>query len=150
MATDQAVPLLVVIGATIVGRLQSIVAREIAPRETAVVTVGRLHVGSANNIIPATAELGLTVRSTSHERQTQILADGQTLPYHYWFLPSTPLAVRNAAPGQSPMERFGDVPSAHSPDFAPDPSVLGQGAAAMTGAVPAELASGVSRAASGT
>ncbi|MFD6472256.1 amidohydrolase [Streptomyces anulatus] len=212
----------IVIGAAIVGRLQSIVAREIAPRETAVVTVGRFHAGSANNIIPATAELGLTVRSTSHERQTQILAavqrivraeceaagvttgpdlrivksmpvtvndarvarnvaavhtrmfggnrivdpgpamgsedfselarlpDGQTLPYHYWFLPSTPLAVWNAAPGQSPMERFGNVPSAHSPDFAPDPSVLDHGVAAMTGAVLAELASGVSRAASGS
>lgn len=64
----------VVIGAAIVDRLQSIVAREITPRETAVVTVGRFHAGSANNIIPATAELGLTMRSTSHGRQTQILA----------------------------------------------------------------------------
>ncbi|MFC8701193.1 hypothetical protein ACFRMO_29390 [Streptomyces anulatus] len=42
------------------------------------------------------------------------------------------------------------MPSAHSPDFAPDPSVLDHGVAAMTGAVLAELASGVSRAASGT
>lgn len=69
-----------------------------------------------------------------------LLPDGRTLPYHYWFLPSTPLAVWNAAPGQSPMARFGNVPSAHSPDFAPDPAVLDHGVAAMTGAVLAELA----------
>lgn len=69
----------VVIGAAIVDRLQSIVAREITPRETAVVTVGRFHAGSANNIIPATAELGLTMRSTSHGRQTQILAAVQRI-----------------------------------------------------------------------
>ncbi|MGW9302883.1 amidohydrolase [Streptomyces cyaneofuscatus] len=202
----------IVIGAAIVGRLQTIVAREIAPRDMAVVTVGRFHAGTAENVIPATAELGLTVRSASQELQTRILAavqrivraeceaagaevrprirvvksmpatvndarvarnvaalhtrmfgsdripdpgpamgsedfselallpDGETLPYHYWFLPSTPLALWNAAPGQSPMARFGNVPSAHSPNFAPDPAVLDHGVAAMTGAVLAELA----------
>ncbi|MFE5025031.1 amidohydrolase [Streptomyces sp. NPDC056656] len=201
----------IVIGAAIVGRLQSIVAREIAPRETAVVTVGRFRAGTANNVIPATAELGLTVRSTSRELQEQILAavrrivradceaagattgpeirivksmpatvndarvarsvadihtrmfgstriidpgpamgsedfselaltpDGQAIPYHYWFLPSTPIAVWDAAPGQSPMAKFGNVPSAHSPNFAPDPAVLDHGVDAMTGAVLAEL-----------
>ncbi|MGW6305267.1 amidohydrolase [Streptomyces niveus] len=202
----------IVIGAAIVGRLQTIVAREIAPRETAVVTVGRFHAGTAKNIIPASAELGLTVRAASRDLQERILAavhrivraeceaggattgpdirvvksmpatvndarvarsvadihtrmfgstrivdpgpamgsedfselaltpDGRAIPYHYWFLPSTPLAVWDVAPGQSPMAKFGNVPSAHSPDFAPDPAVLDHGVAAMTGAVLAELA----------
>lgn len=201
----------IVIGAAIVSRLQSIVAREIAPRATAVVTVGRFQAGTANNVIPTTAELGLTVRSTSRELQRQIIAavqrivraecaaggattepdihivksmpstindarvarsvadihthmfgsnhiidpgpamgsedfselaltpDGNTIPYHYWFLPSTPMPVWDAAPGQSPMAKFANVPSAHSPNFAPDPAVLDHGVAAMTGAVLAEL-----------
>ncbi|MFB7160972.1 amidohydrolase [Streptomyces sp. NPDC056242] len=201
----------IVVGAAVVGRLQSIVAREIAPRQSAVVTVGRFQAGTANNVIPATAELGLTVRSVSGELQDQIVTairrivtgecsaagtpaepdirivksmpatvndtrtarrvaqthremfgaahiidpgpamgsedfselavrpDGTPIPYHYWFLPSTMAPVWDAAPGASPLEKFARVPSAHSPHFAPDPAVLGQGVAAMTGAVLTEL-----------
>ncbi|MDQ8701142.1 amidohydrolase [Streptomyces sp. LHD-70] len=201
----------IVIGAAVVGRVQSIVAREIAPRQSAVVTVGRFHSGTANNVIPATAELGLSVRSASGELQDQIVTairrivtgecaaagtlaepeirivksmpatvndprtarriaqthremfgaariidpgaamgsedfselavrpDGTSIPYHYWFLPSTLAPVWDAAPGTSLEEKFAQVPSAHSPHFAPDPAVLGQGVAAMTGAVLTEL-----------
>jgi hippurate hydrolase len=42
----------IVLAATIVTRLQTIVAREVAPQETAVVTVGRFLSGTKNNIIP--------------------------------------------------------------------------------------------------
>ncbi|MFE4215608.1 amidohydrolase [Streptomyces sp. NPDC056844] len=201
----------IVIGAAVVGRVQTIVAREIAPRESAVVTVGRFQAGTANNVIPATAELGLTVRSTSDEVHDRIVTavrrivtgecavagtltepdirivkslpatvndtgttrriarthqemfgaahiidpgpamgsedfsalavrpDGTSIPYHYWFLPSTTAPVWDAAPGASPLEKFAQVPSAHSPHFAPDPAVLDQGIAAMTGAVLTEL-----------
>ncbi|WP_254047323.1 hypothetical protein [Streptomyces aureus] len=65
--------------------------------------------------------------------------DGTSILYHYWFLPSTTAAVWDAAPGASPLEKFAEVPSAHSPHFTPDPAVLSQGVAAMTGAVLAEL-----------
>lgn len=57
----------VLIAAHVVTRLQSIVAREVPPAETAVVTVGRLQAGSKDNIIPDTAELGINVRSYSPE-----------------------------------------------------------------------------------
>ncbi|MFF1632797.1 amidohydrolase [Leifsonia sp. NPDC058248] len=64
----------VVIAAAIVGRLQTIVSREIAPQDTAVVTVGRLRAGTKNNIIPERAELGLTVRAYSEEVRLGMLA----------------------------------------------------------------------------
>lgn len=53
----------VVVGASIVMALQTIVSRNIHPIDPAVVTVGSFHGGSASNVIPATAELVLGVRS---------------------------------------------------------------------------------------
>ena len=47
--------------------LQSIVARNIAPVETAVLSVTRLHAGDAYNVIPQTATLGGTVRAFSRD-----------------------------------------------------------------------------------
>ncbi|MBE9031688.1 amidohydrolase [filamentous cyanobacterium LEGE 11480] len=52
----------VVIGAQIVNALQAIVARNIDPIESAVVTVGEFHAGSTVNVIADTARLGGTVR----------------------------------------------------------------------------------------
>lgn len=57
----------VVLGAAIVTRLQTIVAREIDPKETAVVTVGSFHAGAKSNIIPESAELMLNTRAYSSE-----------------------------------------------------------------------------------
>lgn len=53
----------VVVAATIVVSLQTIVARSVDPTDTAVVTVGTIKGGTAVNVIPETAELGLSVRS---------------------------------------------------------------------------------------
>ena len=53
----------VVMAAATVMRLQTVVAREVAPADTAVVTVGTLHAGTKNNIIPSEATLGLSIRS---------------------------------------------------------------------------------------
>jgi len=53
----------VVAAASIVMALQTIVSRNIDPLQPAVVTVGALNAGQANNVIPATARLELTVRS---------------------------------------------------------------------------------------
>ncbi|MEO7018100.1 MAG: amidohydrolase, partial [Leifsonia sp.] len=64
----------IVLAASIVLRLQTIVAREIAPQETAVVTVGRLVSGTKNNIIPEFAELGLSIRAYNEEVRTRMIA----------------------------------------------------------------------------
>jgi amidohydrolase len=53
----------VVMAASLVVRLQTIVSRVVAPSEAAVVTVGAMHAGLKENIIPDTAELMLTVRT---------------------------------------------------------------------------------------
>ncbi|WP_336269896.1 amidohydrolase [Vreelandella arctica] len=53
----------VVIAAHVVTRLQTIVAREVPPEETVVVTVGKLHAGTQANIIPHSAELEINIRS---------------------------------------------------------------------------------------
>ena len=64
----------VVLAAMIVVRLQAIVAREVAPGEFAVVTVGRLAAGTKSNIIPDNAVIELNIRA--YDRDTkQLLVD---------------------------------------------------------------------------
>jgi amidohydrolase len=53
----------VLMAAATVLRLQGIVSREVAAGDTAVLTVGALHAGTAANIIPDRAELLLSLRS---------------------------------------------------------------------------------------
>jgi hippurate hydrolase len=55
----------IVVAASIVMALQTIVARNVDPTQPAVVTVGSLHAGTANNVIAGTATLELSVRSFS-------------------------------------------------------------------------------------
>jgi hippurate hydrolase len=52
-----------VAAASIVMALQTIVSRNVDPLHIAVVTVGALHAGNANNVIPAVATMELSVRS---------------------------------------------------------------------------------------
>ena len=182
--------------AYIVTRLQSVVSREIAARESAVLTVGKFEAGTRPNIIPSEARLALNLRTQSEEvRQRMIAAvrriavgecaaagcprepdvtvgnsfpvtvnDMETdrriaavhaevfgagtildpgpamgsedfarlavdgIPYSYWFVTSTPTDVWNAAArGDNILEQLASVPSNHSPDFAPDLSVLAPG-----------------------
>lgn len=63
----------VVMAAATVMRLQTVVSREIAPQDTAVVTVGSLHAGTKNNIIAAEATLGISVRSFNEEVRQRVL-----------------------------------------------------------------------------
>jgi amidohydrolase len=53
----------VVMAAAAVMRLQTIVSREVAGTDTAVVTIGALHAGTKENIIPDRAELLMSIRS---------------------------------------------------------------------------------------
>ena len=57
----------IVAGAAIVMALQSIVSRNVDPREIAVITVGAFQSGEANNVIPQTATLRLSVRAMNRE-----------------------------------------------------------------------------------
>ena len=53
----------IVVAAQIVTALQTLVSREVAPYETAVLTIGSLHAGTAHNIIPDRATLEGTIRA---------------------------------------------------------------------------------------
>jgi hippurate hydrolase len=63
----------IVIAARTILALQTIVSREVKPGELAIVTVGYIHAGTKNNIIPDQAELGLTVRTNKPEVRKQVL-----------------------------------------------------------------------------
>ena len=64
----------VLIAARIVLALQTIVARERNPLDPAVITVGSIHGGSKNNIIPDEVKLQLTVRSFTDEVRKKLLS----------------------------------------------------------------------------
>jgi hippurate hydrolase len=53
----------VVIAASLVMALQTVVSRNIDPTQTAIVTVGTMHAGTAANVIPESAMLELSIRS---------------------------------------------------------------------------------------
>ena len=57
----------IVAGSSIVMALQSIVARNVDPLQSAVVTVGLFQSGTVNNVIPSTATLELSVRALDRE-----------------------------------------------------------------------------------
>ncbi|HEY9424996.1 MAG TPA: amidohydrolase [Microterricola sp.] len=98
----------VLMAASLTVRLQSVVSREIAPNDAAVLTVGQLHAGTKNNIIPSEASLGLSVRTfddavrgkviTAIERmaKAEAAASGATREPELLFEEHFPLTVNDA------------------------------------------------------
>jgi hippurate hydrolase len=64
----------VVLAAMIVVRLQAVVSREVAPGDTAVLTVGSVQAGTKSNVIPDHAVLQLNVRTYDEATRTLVLA----------------------------------------------------------------------------
>ncbi|MEU9998362.1 amidohydrolase [Streptomyces sp. NPDC050848] len=64
----------IVMAAAVVMRLQTVVSREVGAAQTAVVTVGSLHAGTKENIIPDTADLRINIRSTTPAVRDRVLA----------------------------------------------------------------------------
>ncbi|WP_312527257.1 M20 aminoacylase family protein [Paracoccus sp. (in: a-proteobacteria)] len=77
----------IVAGASIVMALQSIVSRNIAALDPAVVTVAAFHGGTVSNIIPSTAQIVVGIRSFSPsvrdeiERRIRLIAAAQAESY---------------------------------------------------------------------
>ncbi len=65
----------VVLGSQIVLALQTVISRDLAPREAGVITVGSFHAGTKHNIISDKAHLQLTVRNDNFETR-KVLLDG--------------------------------------------------------------------------
>ncbi|MBM3529525.1 MAG: amidohydrolase [Alphaproteobacteria bacterium] len=57
----------VLVGAQLINQIQSIVARNVDPLESSVITITQFHAGTADNIIPQTAQLRGTARSLTPE-----------------------------------------------------------------------------------
>lgn len=63
----------IVIASEIVLALQTLVSREVSPREPAVVTVGSFHAGTTHNVISDRADLQLTVRNVNPATREYLL-----------------------------------------------------------------------------
>ena len=102
----------IVLGSQIVMALQTLVSRELSPRQPGVVTVGAFHSGTKHNIISELAHLQLTVRNTNQKTRELLLtgikriaenlgrAAGlpeDKLPQVVYSEESTPPTVNNAA-----------------------------------------------------
>lgn len=128
----------VVMAAATVMRLQTIVSREIAPLDSAVLTVGSLQAGSKENIIPDDATIKLNLRTYDEGVRTRMLhsvkriccaesdASNAPRPPSFTTLSSYPLTDNDAAATQRVAEsfcaHFGDAacespPMAASEDF---------------------------------
>ncbi|MGH9899503.1 MAG: amidohydrolase, partial [Pyrinomonadaceae bacterium] len=64
----------IVVAAQLILALQTIISRENSPLDPAVVTVGSIHGGAKNNIIPDEVNLLLTVRAYKEEVRQKIIA----------------------------------------------------------------------------
>ncbi|WP_419658627.1 HipO: hippurate hydrolase (benzoylglycine amidohydrolase) [Desulfosarcina variabilis str. Montpellier] len=63
----------IVAGASLVMALQTIVSRNVAPMQSAVVTVGAFIAGDAGNVIPQSSLLRLSIRSTEDDTRQLVL-----------------------------------------------------------------------------
>jgi amidohydrolase len=97
----------IVAGAHFVTMLQTIVSREIAPKEPAAFTVGRFHAGSTFNVIPNEAEMEGTVRSFDREVRESMperlerilrgLAEAMRIEYEMKYRYGYPPTINDAA-----------------------------------------------------
>lgn len=62
----------IVISASIINALQTIVSRNISPLDNGVVTVGKINGGTAHNIIPESLEMEGTIRTTNLQIRNRI------------------------------------------------------------------------------
>ena len=63
----------VLVGAQLITALQQIVARNVDPLESAVISVCEFHAGTARNVIPQTAELRGTIRTLTPETRELVI-----------------------------------------------------------------------------
>lgn len=111
----------VVIAAETIMGIQTIVSRTINPLEPAVITVGSVHGGTKNNIIPDKVNLQLTIRYYSEEVHQQILKSLVTL--------TNGIALSSGLPADKmPEIVFGEN---QTPPLYNDPDLVARTVAAM-------------------
>lgn len=124
----------VVLAASIVMRLQTIVAREVPARATAVVTVGAIQAGTKSNIIPDSAELLINTRAYDEnvaqhlhaaiERIVRSECDGARSPREpeFEYYDVYPLTDNDEAATKLVRSAFDDFFGDASTDLAPVPA----------------------------
>jgi hippurate hydrolase len=136
----------VVLAAMIVVRLQGVVAREVEPGDTAVLTVGSIQAGTKSNVIPDHAVLQLNVRTYDKQVRATVLgaierivraecdASGSPQEPEFELFDRYPLTDNDAevtarvaaAFGAAFGERAGELPQqSASEDFSDLPAALG-------------------------
>ncbi|RSM83699.1 amidohydrolase [Amycolatopsis sp. WAC 01375] len=99
-----------VLAASVVLKLQTIVSREISATESAVVTVGSLHVGTAHNIIADHAVLEVNIRSFDQAVREKVVAAVERIVQGE--------AATAGAPKAPEIERIGAFPVTENDDAA--------------------------------
>ena len=89
----------IVAGASLVMALQSIVARNVAPAHSAVVTVGAFLSGNAGNVVAQSAILRLSIRTETPEDRTLVLDRIRTLTQHQAESFGCSYEIREGVPG---------------------------------------------------
>jgi amidohydrolase len=104
----------IVIGAQLVGLLQTLAARNVDPMESVVLTVTQFNAGTALNVIPETATLAGTIRTLSHDvrayavKRLHEICSGLALAHgieiHVHHMPGYPVTVNNDDETQNAIE----------------------------------------------
>ena len=89
----------VVAGASLVMALQTIVSRNVSPQHQAVVTVGAFLAGSAGNVIPQTATLRVSIRTTTPEDRALVLGKVRAISKAQAESFGCALTIREGQPG---------------------------------------------------
>lgn len=108
----------VVLAAMIVLRLQTVVSREVAPTEPAVLTVGSIHAGSKSNVIDDRAVLELNIRTYSQETRRAVLDAVRRIV--------TAECQASGSPAEPELELYDRFPATHN-----DPAVTARVRAAF-------------------
>ena len=93
----------VVLAAMIVVRLQTVVAREVAPGEFAVLTVGSIQAGTKSNIIPDSAVLQLNIRAYTEQTRSALVDAIRRIV--------TSECAASGSPKEPGIERFDRLPA---------------------------------------
>jgi amidohydrolase len=124
----------VVMTAHIIVRLQTVVSREVDPREAAVVTVGSVQAGITENIIAGEAVIKINVRTVAPETRTKVLeaiqrivkaeceASGATKEPLWESTSSFPFTINDKETTETLSEAFSNV---FGNMFNPDAAALG-------------------------
>ena len=89
----------VVAGASLVMALQTIVSRNVGAKDSAVVSVGAFLAGDAGNVIPQTATLRLSIRSSAPETRKLVLEKVKSITAAQALSLGVSHEIREGAPG---------------------------------------------------